>query len=148
MLADTMRLFIPVVAPMITYVSAPNAKSRWTLSKTYPPELICQVMALVILLLAGAAWSKGDPSTARDITFLILTVMICASIYLNGSKFAENVVKTQNMLNVAAFFTAFLIYSAAMDQNCEKVLLAPLLVALLLDTILSLQSVSSRLNTT
>ena len=135
------RVLVPVGLPMAAYYACEYASRRWKMSKQYPPALVCQIVAILFLLCIGVAWACGEPSTSKDLSYLILTVLIAASMVLNCKDAQEY---RQMVANVAVFMVAFLIYSGADGGTSEKVVLAPAISVLLVDLILLIQAVGAQ----
>ena len=110
------------------------------MSQLYPPQLICQIIAILVLLSIGAAWALGDASSSKDISYVILTVLIAASMWLN-CKDAQ--VYRQTVANIALFIVAFLIYSSADGSSAERVVLAPAVAVFMIDVMLGIQAVGN-----
>lgn len=136
-IATTARIVTPVLLPMAAYIACPNAPERFALSVMYPPQFVCQVIAILILLGVGIAWSLGDASVSKDISYFILTALIAGSMLLN----CKDAQKYRQMIaNVTVFIVSFLVYSAADCEGAEKIVLAPVVSMFLLDMILSVQA--------
>ena len=99
---------------------------------------MCQVVAVLILLRVGIAWSLGDASISKDISYLILTCLLAGNMLLNCK---EAQLYRQVIANVTVFMVAFLIYSAASSECAEKVVLAPVVGTFLIDMILAFQAI-------
>lgn len=131
------RFVIPVGVPIAAFFICSRSSNRWSMSKLYPPALVCQILSICVLLLLGFAWACGDNSTAKDISYLILVCLM--SVEICQARSGSSSYK-QMVMNVAIFTVALIIYSASDSESSEKVLLAPALSAFLIDMVLSIQS--------
>lgn len=136
--ASVCRLILPILLPTILYLLCPDSPHRFRNSALYPPLFVCQLIALIVLLGIGIAWCSGDASIAKDVSYLILTLLLAGSILLNCK---EAQTYRQLISNVTIFMIGFLIYSAADGSGVEKVTLAPVVAVFLIDMILSIQTV-------
>ena len=122
---------------MASYLACKDAKERWLMAALYPPQFVCQVIAILILLGVGIAWSLGGASASKDISYCILTALLAGSMLLN----CKNAQKYRQMIaNVTVFIVSFLVYSAADCEGAEKVILAPVVSMFLIDMILAIQA--------
>ena len=137
--ANLARILIPIGVPIAAYSSCPGARKRWQMSKLYPPQMISQIIAVLFLLAVGAAWAMGQESSAKDISYIILTILIAASMLLNCR---DAQVYRQMIANVAVFMVGFLIYTVADQASAEQVMLAPVVSVLLIDMVLAIQAMS------
>jgi hypothetical protein len=110
------------------------------MSRLYPPQLICQIIAIMVLLSVGGAWATGDPSLSKDVSYLILTVLIAAVMLLNCK---DALAYRQAVANIALFVVAFLLYSSADGSTPERVLLAPVVAIFMIDVMLGIQAVGA-----
>lgn len=119
-------------------MTCPDVRRRWQLSRMYLPQLICQIIAILVLISVGAAWAIGDPSLSKDVSYLILTVLVAAVINMNCK---GSLAYRQAVANVALFIVSFLIYSSADGTTPERVVLAPAVAVFLIDVVLGIQAV-------
>ena len=103
----------------------------------YPPQFVCKVLAILILLGVGIAWSIGEPSASKDISYLILVLLLAGSVLINCKQAQKY---RQLIANITVFIVAFLVYSAADCDGAEKIVLAPIVSVFLIDMILSIQA--------
>ena len=108
------------------------------MSKLYPAQLICEGIALLFLLCVGAAWAAAEEGTVKDLSYLVLTGLIAASMFFNCEGEDDY---TQMLGNAGVFVVAFLVYSAAGSASTEQVLLCPAVSVCLIDLIFAIQAV-------
>jgi hypothetical protein len=135
-MAAVVRFLLPLLLPALAYLSCSERQRRWELSFLYPPAPICRVVAALALLCVALAWACGDPSISKDISYVILTLLLALSAWQT----CRDVQAYAQMLGfLASFAVAFLVYSAC--AGSEHVLLAPVVVLLLLELVIAVQVV-------
>lgn len=141
-LGTVARFIVPVALPAAFYYSKEVKELRWRgqdSSQLYPLPAICVALALVLLLSISAGWVSGAPSTSKDICYLLLVTLIVASLFIDTADVAYR----RLLANTGIFLVAFIIYSGASGN--EAVLLAPAVCLALLDAVLAVEAVSTRM---